>query len=179
MMLDEPKEDSPLHRAECPERLRLIDEYSRSVTDLSRRLDSLKQCPLQRNDCDFTFTEASRVESQTAWEALEEHIAQHQCVPWEPNSGSLLEKAAMAALDMILVLDDDCRCVDVNDAAAEVFGLPRGEIVGRRLDELISVVRGSQRGICALAARKFEYRARANFAPGFHLSVLREVDNDE
>ena len=183
---------------ECTERLRLIDEYGKSVTDLSSRLDSLRQATPQRNENDWISAEASRVESQTAWEALEQHIAEHKCVPWSaaPGSGSIMERAAMAALDAIVVADDDRRYVEVNEAAAEAMGLPRQEIVGRRVDEFFSgprgqtipiawkgfVAKGTQRGVCETVApgqRKFEYRAKANFEPGLHLAVLREVKDDD
>jgi PAS domain-containing protein len=133
-----------------------------------------------------------------AWEALERHIAEHKCIPSSagPGSGSIMERAAMAALDAILVADDERRYVEVNEAAAEALGLPRREIVGRRVEEFFSgpqgqtipaawdrfVAEGIKRGICETAApgqRKFEYRAKANFEPGLHLAVLREVEDDD
>jgi PAS domain-containing protein len=107
-----------------------------------------------------------------------------------------MERAAMAALDAIVVADDDRRYVEVNEAAAEALGLPRLEIVGRRVEECLFdtqgqeipapwngvVAEGIQRGICELAApgrRRFEYRTKANFEPGFHVAVLREVEDDD
>lgn len=186
---------------ECAERLRLVDEYSRCVTEYSVRLEAVKQPSSQRNQLDWKAAETALSESQKAWEALEQHLAEHQCMilDWPSRdsaesggSSELLGKAAAAALDVILVADDNRCFIDLNEAAAGILGLPRNEIVGRRIDEFFSEARGdtipaawdgfvsegTQCGICELKApgrrRRFEYRAKANFAPGLHLSVLRE-----
>jgi PAS domain-containing protein len=177
---------------DCPERIRLVDEYSRSVTDYSARRDLLKLSPGERNEVDWSAAESSLAESQHAWEALQRHISEHQCLALsQPSPSQIMGHAAAAALDGILVADDQRRFVDVNEAAASVLGLPRNEIVGRRIDEFFSEARGEsvpaawnsfvsegvQCGICELEApgrlRRFEYRAKANFVPGFHLSILR------
>jgi len=90
------------------------------------------------------------------------------------------------------VADDDRRFVEVNEAAANAFGLSRTEVIGRRIDEFFAtaggkgipawwndfIAAGAQSGICRMNAPgrgKFEYQARANFVPGLHLSVLRKV----
>ncbi len=104
-----------------------------------------------------------------------------------------MHAAAMAALDIILVADDQRRFVDLNLAAEAAFEAPRRELIGRRIDDFFFDVRGEnvleawagfirdgvQAGICELFApsgkRQFEYRAKANFAPGLHVSVLRHV----
>jgi PAS domain S-box-containing protein len=109
------------------------------------------------------------------------------------NGGRILESAAEAAPDVILVADDERRFVDVNRAAEDLLALPRQQIIGRRIDEFFSeaqgkpvavawddfVSEGEQRGLCELAhgerRRVFEYRARAQFGTGLHVSVLREV----
>jgi PAS domain-containing protein len=182
---------------ECPERLRLIDAYSQKVTELSSRLDWLKRAFQERNDDDWTAAEACRAESQTAWEAIESHIAEHKCIPAAPGanyeSHGMLEKAAMAAPVAILVVDDDRRCVEMNQATEQILGLKRAEILGRRLDDFFLnasgesipvawqglIADGTQEGIFEVAAhgtpRQFAYRAKANFTPGFHLGILCEV----
>jgi PAS domain S-box-containing protein len=182
---------------DCPERLRLIEAYSQKVTELSSRLDWLKQPFQERNDHDWTAAEVCRAESQTAWEALENHLAEHKCIPAAPGanyeSHGILEKAAMAAPVAILVVDDDRRCVEMNEATEQILGLKRVEILGRRLDDLFSntsgesipvawqglIADGTQEGICEVRGdgtpRQFAYRAKANFTPGFHLGVLCEV----
>ena len=88
--------------------------------------------------------------------------------------------------------DDDRRFVEVNEAAANAFGLSRTEVIGRRIDEFFAtaggkgipawwndfIAAGAQSGICRMNAPgrgKFEYQAGANFVPGLHLSVLRKV----
>jgi len=186
---------------ECAERLRLVDEYGRSISDYCVRVGALKQSPDQRSDEDCRTAETFLALSQRAWDALEQHIAEHQCLDLHWSSGDativdafspILAKAAAAALDVILVVDNERRFVDVNEAAAGILGLPRSEVLGRRVDDFFSEARGEgiptawerfvsegvQFGICELKApgprRRFEYRAKANFAPGLHLSVLRE-----
>jgi PAS domain-containing protein len=179
--------------------LRLIEEYGRTVTDLSSRLDSLRQASPQRNENDWTSAEASRVESQKAWEALEQHIVEHKCIPWSaaPGSGSIMEQAAMAAIEAIFVVDDDRRFVEANEAGAAALGRPRREVIGLRIDDFFSPAEGEtmpsawerflaagvRAGICELAVpgqhRRFDFRAKANFTPGFHLSVMRAVEDDK
>lgn len=169
----------------------------------------------------WSLVEAARLRSEKAWLALERHISAHGCLEFFPPKRQLrgtarhrcgtsrrvtaagelrsaapdrvLEGAADAALDLILVADDARRLVDFNRAAAATFGLPRDEVVGRRIEDFFSeaqgepvstawsafVAEGVQSGVCELVLgnhrRRFEYRARANFAPGLHLSVLREL----
>lgn len=180
-----------MDRTECGEWIRLVDEYGRAAAAVSRQLQSLA---------------GARIEAQRAWDALERHMREHRCQELFPDRPSveshppldrppdhrgILGSAAAATLDLILVVDDQRRFVEVNQAAVDVFGLPRGEIVGRRIDEFFSEARGEavpdawarfvadgiQTGVCELIRnrRRFDYRARANFVPGLHVSVLRDV----
>ena len=186
--------------SECAERLRLVEEYSRAITEYGIHLGRVKGRAEGRQESEWIAVEEAFASSQHAWEVLEKHIAEHHCLDlhWARTEGAdaasddLLGKAAAAALDIILVADDERRFVDVNEAAAEMLGLPRSELVGRRSEEFFSEARGQkihsawddfvaegvQSGICELRCngekRRFEYRAKANFAPGLHLSVLRE-----
>jgi PAS domain-containing protein len=150
----------------------------------------------------WSAAEISRQRSEQAWQALEAHIAEHRCLdlhwsdPAKKGSADdegLLQAAAMAALDIILVTDDHRQFVDMNEAAAKAFKLPRNEAIGRKVDDFFIEIRGEsvpeayaafladgiQCGVCVLVAagapRRFEYRAKANFAPGLHLGVLREI----
>jgi PAS domain-containing protein len=184
-----------LNRDECPERIRLTDEYCRAITDFNVRMDALRSGHPAQNPEDWSAAEAARAASQTAWDAVEQHLATHRCMPlsWPGPSGGSLEAAAMHALDAILVADDHRRFVDANEAAAKILGLPRDQIIGRRVDEFFAVARGEsiptaweafladgvRAGVCELISppkRRFAFRAKANFAPGFHLSLLREVE---
>jgi PAS domain-containing protein len=180
-------------REDCSVRIRLADEYSRLVTELNHLLDSLRLPSPERNDGLWTTAETARTSSQKAWEALEGHIKDHRCIELElarPDSlgVNVLAMAALAAADVIVVANDHRQYVDVNEAAAVVMGLPRSEIAGRSIDEFFSECDGEargfmrdgvQRGICESInggkRRRFEYVAKANFAPGLHLSVLREI----
>lgn len=104
----------------------------------------------------------------------------------------VLEAAADEAMDLILIVDDERRFVDLNRAASAVLGQPREEVIGRRIEDFFSeaqgepvptawstfIVDGEQRGICRLKSaspKTFEYRAKAHFRHGLHLSILREI----
>lgn len=96
------------------------------------------------------------------------------------------------ALDAILLADDEGRYVDANPAACELFGLPRQQMLERRVSDF-SVTAADvprawsgfldekrQRGHFDLlradgTRRILEYCATANVLPGLHLSVLRDV----
>ena len=96
-----------------------------------------------------------------------------------------------ASLDIILVADDERRFVEINQAAVDMLGLPRSEVLGRRVDEFFAeasgvaipeawasfVAAGVQSGICELKGKRrlFVYRAKANFVPGLHVSVLQDA----
>lgn len=191
---------------ECEERLRLTEIYSQAVSAFQVRMEDLRRAPHDQSDADWLAIRAARTESDAAWEALERHLSEHRCLPLydsetaSTETGSrenVLEKAAAASPDIILIADDDRRFIDVNEAACTILGMPRSEIVGRRIDEFFSktsgetvpsawerfVAEGAQRGVCELTRpglrRRFEYRAKSNFAPGLHLSVLREVDESD
>jgi PAS domain S-box-containing protein len=189
---------------ECAERIHLVDEYGRLITQFNDLLESLKAPTRERNEEVWKAIELARAQSQTGWEAVERHLAEHKCLELPPRSrdrhaigsGSVLERAALAAVDVILVVNVDRQFVEVNDAAADAFGLSRSEIVGRRIDEFFTtagrqeipgtsddfVAEGAQNGICEINARgrqrRFEFRSKPNFAPGLHLSVLREMKGD-
>ena len=183
-----------MNKGECSERIRLVDEYSRLASEFNKLLTSLKNPNRDPDDPAWIAVERARGESQIAWDAVERHMTDHRCLDlhWSESS-DVLQAAAMAALDVILVADDARRYVDFNESAAAVLALPRSEITGRRIDEFFAeacgetipeawnsfIADGVQSGFCELIGpaprRKFEYRAKANFAPGLHLSVLREV----
>jgi PAS domain-containing protein len=194
-----------VNREECSVRIHLADEYSRLVTEFNTLLDALK-APSRKSKQDvLTAAEMAKASSQKAWDALEKHIHEHRCIDlqWAPvnppnvsGSAHILALAAMAAVDVILVANDDRQFVDVNAAATALLRMPRSKIIGRRIDEFFRessgepipeawagfLADGALDGICELTApgkrRRFAYRAKANFAPGLHLSVLRELDDD-
>jgi len=137
------RRETLVNREECSERIRLTDEYSRLITEFNVFLDALKAPRNERNDEAWKAAEIARALSQKAWDALEKHITEHKCMDlhWTPSSrvesGRILEMAALAALDVILVANDDRRFVDANEAAAAALGLPRSEIIGRRMTNFL------------------------------------------
>jgi PAS domain-containing protein len=188
-------------REECSERIRLIDEYSRLITEFNNLVGSLKGTLPDRSEGLWGAAATAHADSQAAWEKLEKHIAEHKCLEFperrsDLTSAGVLGKAAMAAVDLILVADDNRQFVEVNEAAAEAFGLSRSNVVGRRIEEFIEmstgetipaawinfVAEGVLCGICTIKVpgrhRRFEFRSKANFEPGLHLSILRELAED-
>ena len=108
---------------------------------------------------------------------------------WDP-----LRALFQSALDAMLVLDDGARIVDANPAAAELCGEDRDDLIGRWLGDFTPPER---RGRAAAALgegagrgrpprhgrlaradgseREVEYHATANFLPGRHLWMVRDV----
>ena len=96
------------------------------------------------------------------------------------------------AMDAMVVADDDGRYVDANESACELFGVPRGDLLGRRVAEFAPddfdfeaawadfEADATDAGSFPLVRpdgeqRLVEYAATANIVPGEHLSVLRDV----
>jgi PAS domain S-box-containing protein len=96
------------------------------------------------------------------------------------------------ALDAILILDDRGVCLEANPAALTLYGTDRGELVGQPVGKFFAgaedfgelwksflnrqsehretrILRGDGRAIFV------EYTARANYLPGRHVAVLRDV----
>lgn len=107
---------------------------------------------------------------------------------------SLFEALFEQALDGVLIADDGRRYVDANPAACELIGRPREEIVGHTIDEFFELEQqepvpeawadfqrhGAQLGTCRVrrpdgSVRWVGFQARANFRPGMHLSILRDI----
>ncbi len=98
------------------------------------------------------------------------------------------------ALDAMIAVDDECRVVDLNDAARALLGGEITTLVGRafesfldpleRSDFLVSWARvlemGEERGQSKLAvqdglSRRIEYAIRAHYKLGHHLVVVRDI----
>ena len=98
------------------------------------------------------------------------------------------------ALEAVVIVDDDRRYVDVNEAAAVLFGVRREALIGLRPDDFVVatdegdtaaawqrfLADGEQQGEVTLARpdgqiRIVEYSARAHFVPHRHLSIMRDV----
>lgn len=106
----------------------------------------------------------------------------------------LFEALFEHALDAVLIADDDRRYVDANPAACDLIGLSRDAILGRHVEDFFEVLggetvpeawrafqrEGTQTGVCRVrrpdnALRYVGFRAKANFSPGLHLSILRDI----
>ena len=105
----------------------------------------------------------------------------------EQRYRTLFERAG----DAILIMDDETRCVDANESAAEMLGVPRDDIIGRRLndfaaeplpDEVWTTFKAAGEGRGEVRFRRpsgeirdAEFDAVASISPGLHISVLRDV----
>lgn len=96
------------------------------------------------------------------------------------------------AFDGMLLANEDTEYVDVNPAACDLFGLSKGELLGRSIDEFAPPdydfesawqefrAADRDRGMFPLVRpdgeeRIVEFAATSNVLPGRHLSVLRDV----
>jgi len=98
------------------------------------------------------------------------------------------------ALDGVLIANDDRKYVDANPAACDLIGRPRDQILGHGIEEFFDLEQdepvpeawdafqreGAQFGTCRVRrpdgiVRYAGFRARANFLPGLHLSILRDI----
>ena len=98
------------------------------------------------------------------------------------------------ALDAMLVSDNSRRYVNANPAACALFDLPREELIGRLVTDFSAtpneeaaergwqhfLTQGQMQGEITIrtatgALRAAEYTAVANFLPGQHLTVLRDI----
>jgi PAS domain S-box-containing protein len=97
-------------------------------------------------------------------------------------------------LDAILIASDTGEYVGANDAACELFGVSLDELLGAKVEDFVRpeevhqtrlawqafLEQGEQEGEFPLyrpdgEIRNLEFKAKAGFLPGRHLSVLRDV----
>ena len=110
------------------------------------------------------------------------------------NPAQRLAAVFEAAMEPMLLADDEARYVDANPAACVAFGLSREQMRQLAVADLLPpahrdrvretwpvfLARDHAEGRVQLSAaggrlRTFEYRAVTNIRPGLHLSVLRDV----
>jgi PAS domain S-box-containing protein len=98
--------------------------------------------------------------------------------------------------DALTILDDRGTYLQANPAAWDLFGLDESQLLGHRLAEFIDaesnsddnfdrvwaefLQRGKMRGKCRIVrgdgtTREVEFSATANFLPGRHLSIARDI----
>ena len=121
-------------------------------------------------------------------------VREGERLPENEQARGALRALFDSALDAVLVATDDREYVDANPAACELLGTSREELLGSKLEDFVPegqqdaaraawgefLERGRMEGEIALrradgAFRVAEFRARAEFLPGRHLSVLRDV----
>ncbi len=136
----------------------------------------------------FARGEVDAVAAATSGSPVLLHTAQGQL----RESRQLLRAIFDGAMDAIVLADDEGIYLDANPAACKLFGLPREQLLGRRLDdfaqpgfdgragfrELLSL--GHMAGRFPLrrldgTSATLDFSAVANVVPGQHLSVLRDI----
>lgn len=124
------------------------------------------------------------------WDITEEEAAEAQLAENEQRFRAIFE----SSLDPIFVTDDDGVIQDANLAAAEMAKVPLGELIGSCVDQLVhpedmeevqaqvGELRDfqSRRGVFrtrdeAGLLRTFEYSAVADFMPGLHMTIVRDI----
>ncbi len=108
------------------------------------------------------------------------------------SSSREFEALFAAALDAVFVIDDDRVITGLNPAACQLLHRSADELIGRPFDDLLEraddvpsawqtfLTTGKQVGPLRLlrpdgTPREVEYSAAANFVPGRHLAILRDV----
>ncbi|HEV2722343.1 MAG TPA: PAS domain S-box protein [Thermoanaerobaculia bacterium] len=88
------------------------------------------------------------------------------------------------ALDAIVLVDDDGRCVDANPAACRLAGTSREALSQRKISDCIAELEGVTASSGELTARlhdgamhDIEYRAVDSIVPGLHLLILRDISD--
>ena len=179
---------------ECAERARLANEFGVAASEFITGGPVQRWNRITRNGARYDPGLVAR--ARTAWENLGHHLRVHECLRGFENRGDLPEQESASPLsrefpEIVLIVNDDRQFVCVNEIATRVLGLDENELLGNRVDDFFTNVNGMavppawvdfvadglQVGICEAigTGRKFAYRARANIAPGFHLSILREL----
>src|SRR6267378_7963513 len=97
-----------------------------------------------------------------------------------------------STLDGILLLDDQAVCLEANPAALKLFGTSRQELVGEPIQKFFTCAREFEEGWDRFLDRKsdhceaqvlrgdgetifVEYTAKADYLPGRHVAVLRNI----
>lgn len=124
------------------------------------------------------------------WDVTEEEAAEAALAENEQRFRAIFE----SSLDPIFVTDDEGVIRDANIAAAEMANLPLGKLIGSSVDQLVHPEDMSevQRQVGELrdlqtrrgtfktrddddVPRTFEYSAVADFVPGLHLTIVRDI----
>jgi two-component system cell cycle sensor histidine kinase/response regulator CckA len=102
-----------------------------------------------------------------------------------------LQAVIDAAIEGIIVIDDERRLVAANEPAGRIFGRPRDELIGLRVGDLVAsspgevtlervLAEGSAQGMVSSVLvggerRELEVRGRADFRPGRHLFAMLDL----
>ena len=143
----------------------------------------------------MSVSQYSHLQSEDEIRRLERRLAELEGeVSQLQSSLGSLQALFENALDAVLIVNDERFYVDANPAACKLFGLTPAEFRGKRIDDLIDlpaqsdvdqawksfIAAGTQTAECTFRDRDgrkryLAYSATANFLPGRHLSILRDI----
>jgi PAS domain S-box-containing protein len=197
--------DALTHREVLPMLVRDLPRRARALME-SQAILSLVTVPIVVESEPWGFVGFDDCEQERDWSPAETEALRAAAsligaaIARERNESALREHETKvravfdASFDGIFLTDDDRRLVDLNDAAAAMFGQPREAIVGRRVDELLApeqrgtldpgwasflaeeVVFGEYELLLPDgASRQLEYSARPSFLPGLSIAFVRDV----
>ncbi len=129
-----------------------------------------------------------------AYDGTPTYVLSHiQDITGQKESALLFTAVFESSVVPKLIADDRRRIVDVNEAAAELIGVPRAEALGLRLDDLLAdepvarmwprfLAEGTIDAEVTLhrpggGTRHIEFVATANVRPGRHISVVRDLSH--
>ena len=116
----------------------------------------------------------------------------YSAAPSADPPASIYEAIFRASLDGVLIADDHARYVDANQAACEILGRPREQLIGKEIGTYVefkedirtllekAVRVGSLRAEIAILCpdgqrRQLEFSAVTNVEPGRHMIVIRDL----
>lgn len=156
----------------------------------AQRYEELHGLPVRRQPGNgHPMVHASPAELDS-WRETHTHL--RRVPPVELDYRALFEKA----LDAILIADDARRYIAANDAACDLLGYSREEILTKRIDDVLVATQAEVEAMWAsfLNAGEYSdravlrsnngsitvhYRARANYIPGHHSAIVRPADMNE
>jgi hypothetical protein len=78
------------HQEDCPERIRLAEDYGEAVFEFNRRFQLLRSESAARTEENWTVAEEARLRAESVWQSIENHLRNHRCLElFAPASDSV------------------------------------------------------------------------------------------
>ncbi|MCB9113603.1 MAG: PAS domain S-box protein [Caldilineaceae bacterium] len=187
-----------LELVELPDRAKIVEMFGQvfaehraaSVTVGARREDNGQPMRFTVHAVPGDDSEDPQSIVVLARDATEEHKLLGQLATQRAYFQAIFEQAT----DMILLFDDDMRCIEANPALAATLGYSAEELGSLSLPDLFPhmaladgperwqafLAKGSLRGTAQMRRKDStlfdtEFRAVANIMPGVHMSITRDI----